>query len=195
MASTTTTTTPPLGSIQCSSSSHLCLHRSFIIIMMLVGCLSIPYLFFMHVGAQTNNGFIASFLQPHNNARAAVGVAPISWDQNLANYAASYAAQDAAQRRCQLVHSGGPYGENLFWGSGKTYTGIDAVMAWVAESRSYNYQSNKCIRNAMCGHYTQVVWSRSTAVGCAVQACPDGRSTFIICSYNPPGNYLNQRPY
>ena len=98
MASTTTSTTL---AVPCSyAPPHLCLHRSFIMIMMLVECLSIPYnaIVFMPAGAQTNNDFIASFLQPHNNARAAVGVAPISWDQNLANYAASYAAQDATQR-------------------------------------------------------------------------------------------------
>ena len=139
--------------------------------------------------------FKDSFLGPHNQARARLGIAPLRWDDTLASYAQSYARQDAAQRQCKLVHSGGPYGENLFWGSGRAYGGQDAVGAWVAESSNYNYASNTCAPNAMCGHYTQVVWRGSTAVGCAVQACPDGSSTFIICSYNPPGNYIGQKPY
>ena len=143
----------------------------------------------------TPSSFQNSFLLPHNQARASVGVGPLRWDEALAGYAQSYAQQDAGQRQCQLVHSGGPYGENLFWGSGRTYGGRDAVAAWVAESSSYDYGSNACAPNAECGHYTQVVWRGSTAVGCAVQPCPDGRSTFITCNYSPPGNYVGQRPY
>ncbi|RRT59558.1 hypothetical protein B296_00013022 [Ensete ventricosum] len=44
--------------------------------------------------------------------------------------------RDARVADCQLVHSGGPYGENLFWGTGRDFTLTDAV----------------------CRHYKQVVW-------------------------------------
>ena len=78
------------------------------------------------------------FVNPHNAARAAVGVGPVSWDDNVAAFARSYAAQ--RQGDCKLVHSGpnNQYGENLFWGSsGKGWTASDAVGTWVAE-RQYS---------------------------------------------------------
>ena len=33
--------------------------------------------------------------------------------------------------------------------------GIGGVGAWAAESRSYDYPSNRC--SGVCGHYTQIV--------------------------------------
>nr|ADD97801.1 pathogenesis-related protein 1 [Musa ABB Group] len=132
------------------------------------------------------------FVSPHNAARAAVGVGPVSWDSTVAAYAQNYANQRKAD--CQLVHSGGPYGENIFSGSGRDYTAADAVNAWVSEKQDYDYNSNKCAPNKVCGHYTQVVWRSSTAIGCGRVRCNNG-GIFITCNYKPPGNYAGQRPY
>ena len=55
------------------------------------------------------------FVNLHNSPRADVGVGNVTWNATVAAYAQSYANQRAGD--CRLVHSGGPYGENLFWGS------------------------------------------------------------------------------
>jgi pathogenesis-related protein 1 len=136
------------------------------------------------------------FVNPHNAARAAVGVGPVSWDENVAAFARSYAAR--RQGDCKLVHSGGGpnhYGENLFWGGGSDWTASDAVGLWVGEKPNYDYNSNSCAAGKVCGHYTQVVWRKSTAIGCARVVCNNGGGVFITCNYNPPGNYAGERPY
>nr|GEU59133.1 reverse transcriptase domain-containing protein [Tanacetum cinerariifolium] len=61
------------------------------------------------------------YLNCHNAARAQVGVANVTWNATVAAYAQNYANQRLAD--CNLVHSGGPYGENLAEGSG-TFTGV-----------------------------------------------------------------------
>ncbi|GJN24429.1 hypothetical protein PR202_gb12167 [Eleusine coracana subsp. coracana] len=43
------------------------------------------------------------YVDPHNAARADVGVGPVSWDDNVAAYAQSYAQQ--RQGDCALQHS------------------------------------------------------------------------------------------
>uniref|UniRef100_A0A0E0LGY8 SCP domain-containing protein n=1 Tax=Oryza punctata TaxID=4537 RepID=A0A0E0LGY8_ORYPU len=101
----------------------------------------------------------------------------------------------AEQRRgdCALQHSdsGGKYGENIFWGS----AGGD----WTAERRGvwYDHGSNSCSAPAdqSCGHYTQVVWRDSTAIGCARVVCDNNLGVFITCNYSPPGNVVGQSPY
>ncbi|ESQ51104.1 hypothetical protein EUTSA_v10022890mg [Eutrema salsugineum] len=119
------------------------------------------------------------YLTAHNQARTAVGVAPIQWDERVAAYARSYA--DQRRGDCRLIHSGGPYGENLAWGS-SDLSGVRAVNLWVNEKANYNYPSNTC--NGVCGHYTQVVWRNSARLGCAKVRCNNG-GTIIVCSYDP----------
>ncbi|CAH1441527.1 unnamed protein product [Lactuca virosa] len=52
------------------------------------------------------------FVDAHNQARAQVGVGPMTWDSNVAGFAENYANQRRGD--CQLVHSqNSPYGENL----------------------------------------------------------------------------------
>ncbi|GJN10357.1 hypothetical protein PR202_ga28445 [Eleusine coracana subsp. coracana] len=71
------------------------------------------------------------FVDPHNAARDDVGVDPLTWDDTVAAYAQSYA--EHRQGDCALVHSqGGPYGENIFWGSaGGDWSAVDAVKSWL----------------------------------------------------------------
>ncbi|XVE94078.1 hypothetical protein REPUB_Repub01dG0249700 [Reevesia pubescens] len=131
------------------------------------------------------------YLNAHNTARAAVGVGPMTWDNTVAAYAQNYANQRIGD--CNLVHSGGPYGENLAWSSGNL-SGTDAVGLWVDEKVNYDYNSNTCAPGKVCGHYTQVVWRNSVRLGCAKVRCSSG-GTFIGCNYDPPGNVIGQKPY
>jgi len=74
------------------------------------------------------------FVNLHNSPRADVGVGNVTWNATVAAYAQSYANQRAGD--CRLVHSGGPYGENLFWGSaGYAWAASDAVGSWEAEKQ------------------------------------------------------------
>uniref|UniRef100_A0A7C9DSE9 SCP domain-containing protein n=1 Tax=Opuntia streptacantha TaxID=393608 RepID=A0A7C9DSE9_OPUST len=125
------------------------------------------------------------YVKAHNEARQAVGVKDIEWDDKVANYAEDYANQRKAD--CALQHSSGPYGENLAEGSGN-FTGTDAVQLWVNEKADYDYGSNSCAPGKVCGHYTQVVWRNSTRLGCARVQCENNGWYFVICNYDPPGN-------
>ncbi|CAN6688023.1 unnamed protein product [Malus baccata var. baccata] len=132
------------------------------------------------------------FIDEHNKARAEVGVGPIKWNETVAAYAQKYA--DSKIETCEMVHSQGPYGENLAEGWGSEMTGGQAVKFWVTEKPDYDYDSNSCTAGKVCGHYTQVVWRNSTRVGCARAKCKNGM-IFVICSYDPPGNWIGERPY
>ena len=80
--------------------------------------------------------------------------------------------------------------------SGYTLSGATASPAQVvnyraAEVRGYDIRSNTC--KGVCGHYTQVIWGKTRAVGCAVAT--DRRREVWVCNYDPPGNVIGYRPY
>lgn len=95
---------------------------------------------------------------------------------------------------CKMVHSLGPYGENLFWGKYDNWTPTQAVESWVSEREFYDARNNSCTPGEMCGHYTQVIWRDSLKVGCTRAKCQNG-GVLIICEYDPPGNYVNESPF
>ncbi|CAM6003440.1 unnamed protein product [Sphagnum balticum] len=138
-----------------------------------------------------------AYLDPHNAARADVGVAPLLWNTTLENYALTYSWSQIYQC-ASLTHSGGSYGENLYdgYGDGSWTSPEAAVDSWVREKIYYDEPTNTCSapEGETCLHYTQVVWSSTTDLGCASVPCQDG-STFIMCSYYPPGNWDGERPY
>ncbi|XP_022149164.1 basic form of pathogenesis-related protein 1-like [Momordica charantia] len=131
------------------------------------------------------------YLAAHNRARAGVGVGPMVWSDTVAAYAQAYAQERS--KDCAMVHSTGPYGENIAAGYYPEFSGADAVKLWVDEKPKYDYASNSCIRGD-CGHYTQVVWRTSVRLGCSRVSCPK-LSQFVVCNYDPPGNYIGERPY
>ncbi|GLJ27028.1 hypothetical protein SUGI_0529850 [Cryptomeria japonica] len=149
-------------------------------------------LFFVQLCSSLAQDVQSDYLDPHNVARSQVGVGPLVWDDTVATYAQNYANQRIAD--CALMHSGGPYGENIFWGSGREFTPADAVNAWVDEKQYYDYDSNSCAQGQQCGHYTQVVWRNTQKLGCARVKCDSG-AIFITCNYDPPGNFNGERPY
>ncbi|XP_022158625.1 basic form of pathogenesis-related protein 1-like [Momordica charantia] len=130
------------------------------------------------------------FVNAHNAARARVGVGPVSWNYTLAAYAQTYANKKIGT--CELQHSYGPYGENLSEGYGEM-TAVEAVNFWVSEKKYYDHRSNRCVGDE-CRHYTQVVWRDTKHVGCARVKCHNNW-IFVICNYDPPGNYQGQFPY
>ncbi|KAL2502169.1 CAP superfamily protein [Forsythia ovata] len=126
-------------------------------------------------------------------SRSALRLAPLVWDARLSSYAEWYA--NLRRWDCALEHSNGPYGENIFWGSGNGWMPANAAMAWVSERRWYNYWSNSCAHGKECGHYTQIVWRDTRKIGCARVICNGGKGVFMICNYDPPGNYIGEKPY
>jgi pathogenesis-related protein 1 len=79
----------------------------------------------------------------------------------------------------------GYVGENIY-ASGGTATGQAAVTSWAQEKANYHYPDGY---SAQTGHYTQIVWRTTRAVGCALVNCPNiGYSSTVICDYGPGGN-------
>ncbi|KAF3487224.1 hypothetical protein F2Q69_00052066 [Brassica cretica] len=115
------------------------------------------------------------------------------WNETLATYAQSYAYERA--RDCVMKHSSGPYGENLAAGWG-TMNGPVATEYWMTEKDNYEYATNTCDGGeGVCGHYTQIVWRDSVRLGCGSVRCKNDEYIWVICSYDPPGIYIGQRPY
>lgn len=147
---------------------------------------------------------LAGITAAHNQARAAVGVASLSWDDDLEAVARAWAQQciNVEPPSTLIDHNPGRsndypgyVGENIAGGVAPP-TPEGAVQLWTAEQNNYDYESNTCAAGAVCGHYTQVVWAASTRLGCARSTCPDiTYGNGVICNYAPGGNWGGQRPY
>jgi pathogenesis-related protein 1 len=142
--------------------------------------------------------------EAHNRIRGEVtgaSLPDLAWSQELANVAESYAGKIAGS--CSLVHSQGPYGENLALFGGADTTASEVVNLWASEKSCYTFGTFKtgdsctsaCDRSGGCGHYTQVVWRDTAVVGCGVARCANGQSEIWVCNYDPPGNFIGETPY
>lgn len=141
-------------------------------------------------------------LAAHNQARSAVGVPPLAWDDTLAQDAEEWADYLADTGRFE--HSTSPRGrdragegENLFRGTAGAYSPDDMVGYWVAERRWFSDRVMPDIsttgRWQDTGHYSQIVWRTTTRVGCAVAT---GRGEdYLVCRYSPPGNVIGRRAF
>jgi pathogenesis-related protein 1 len=129
------------------------------------------------------------FVSLHNEARVPVGVGPVTWDNNMWQ-PTCIATRRSARAIARSYTQAGPTVRT----SSVAPPAADAMGSWVSENQYYVHASNSCAWGQMCAHNTQVVWHASTAIGCASVGCDNG-GTFIICSYNPPGNFFGQSPY
>ena len=91
------------------------------------------------------------------------------------------------------------YGENLFAFSKNAMPNYaDIIQKWYSEGRYYDYESNRCQKGKVCGHYTQIIWKSSQKIGCASAQYKRGRfknGYVTVCKYYPYGNIIGKRPY
>jgi pathogenesis-related protein 1 len=133
----------------------------------------------------------------HNYWRSKVKVKPLVWSEELAAFAQKW-ADELARKGCEMEHRpatgewGTRYGENIYWSSGMSNEATAVVDSWASEVKFFNPRNGKC-SGGVCGHYTQIVWSATTQVGCGMAKC--GNEEIWVCNYDPPGNYKNQKPY
>ncbi|ELU09214.1 hypothetical protein CAPTEDRAFT_189950, partial [Capitella teleta] len=92
-------------------------------------------------------------------------------------------------------------GQNIWVGTSSSEVIHNSIAAWFNEKDDYDFQSNTCAEGKMCGHYTQVVWSESHLVGCALKFCPTvdnlsfDNAYMFVCNYSPAGNLIGSWPY
>lgn len=128
----------------------------------------------------------------HNAARSQVGVSALVWSDTVAETARRWAGE-LASKGCGLQHNPSKtYGENLYWTTAAK-NGTEVTAAWTAEAANYDAQTHTCAEGQVCGHYTQVVWAKSTKLGCGMAQC--GSTQVWVCNYDPPGNMLGEHPF
>jgi hypothetical protein len=160
---------------------------------------------------QVNGADQNKILHEINGYRQQVGEKnDLVWDSQLAS--------DAQQWVDYLVQQGGDLshgdnssslsagakseGENLYkaswWGQGDA-SPADAPSSWYREKKLFDQAPNKSGFGPSnpdwfnWGHYTQMVWSDTTKVGCGTAAGPNYRITG--CRFSSPGNYDGKLPY
>ena len=141
------------------------------------------------------NKDVQGALDVHNAARAKVGVAPLTWDEALAEEAEAYAQELARRHRFEHARNSNGHGENLYWYSASTSTPMsDASKSWHDEINLYRYRKCCGPNFSETGHYTQMVWHSTTAVGIGVAVSSKGE-TYVVARYNPSGNWQGECPY
>jgi hypothetical protein len=165
--------------------------------------------------AVTTQALKDATLLAHNQYRCMHGVPNLVWDEKIAEQAQELVntgvfKHSTASSRMYVDESGKTTnvekykGENL-WMCTKEHTPEEAmkwaVNSWYGELEFTDQgfvgadgQGN----GGIVAHYTQVVWAKTTRIGCAVgkvgRDWDRGDGTFVVCQYGPGGNFDNGYP-
>ncbi|KAF6201771.1 hypothetical protein GE061_004166 [Apolygus lucorum] len=137
------------------------------------------------------NSFALECLVAHNEKRAKHKAPPLRLSKKLCKYSEEWAKHLAATGK--LMHRPeSAYGENLFllWSStgGSGIKGSEPVDNWYAEISDHIFDKEPSTLKT--GHFTQVVWLESEELGVGVARSPDMKHIYVVCNYNPPGNFI-----
>lgn len=138
---------------------------------------------------------LMQFVDLHNEERASLGLNDLQWSDELAGQAQQWA--NAMAFKDQASHSGSGYGENIWFGDNNSATIEEMFELWLSE-KQYFIESQPVPDNCSqswdkCGHYSQIVWSRTSQIGCAAAASQS--NDYVVCRYDPPGNIQGQKAY
>jgi hypothetical protein len=137
-------------------------------------------------------------LTAHNAERARVGSPALIWDDGLEREARVWAQHLLDTARFEHDPARHGHGENLWTGWGeRRWTPEEMVGEWIVEKVQYRDGVFPAVSRTgdwtAVGHYTQLVWSGTTHVGCAIAS--RGDRSVLACRYNPPGNIDGMRAY
>ncbi len=151
------------------------------------------------IGSRLESDEVEQILRLHNQARAEVGLEPLTWSSHLGAYAQEWSDHLKATG-CRMQHRPGAgefsrkeYGENLYKGTARVHGVEDAVKAWLSEKKLYEGDPIDPTNYTKVGHYTQIVWQGTERLGCAKTACEG--LIIVVCNYAPLGNVIGEKPY
>jgi Cysteine-rich secretory protein family len=143
--------------------------------------------------------FKTDMLDEHNGARRKYGVPALNWSDDLAADAQAYAQTLAKTRRFEHADrpSGKPVqGENLWMGTRTAYAFRDMAESWLEEVEDFQSGAFPNVSRTGSwhdvGHFTQMIWGETRAVGCAIAANADNE--ILVCRYFPAGNVWDENP-
>ena len=135
-----------------------------------------------------------------NKARTEVGVAPLSWSPELAEYSQKWANNLVKNGECSLTKrpdSGewkGSYGESTAKVWSQKDPILDASTKWYSEIKYFDNVVLEKTNWYAAPRYAQMVWKNSKSVGIGVAKCTNGYY-IVVANYDPPGNILGQKTY
>lgn len=128
----------------------------------------------------------------HNKYRQIHQAPNIKWSASLASDAQKWADYLAANNQFKHDPNRQGQGENLYASSGDSQQSCrHATTLFYNEVKDYDFDNPGFTKGT--GHFTQVVWVKSTELGVA-KAEKNSGGTILVFRYSPPGNYRGQFP-
>ena len=145
--------------------------------------------------AAPRDPFAARVLTSHNAERTRLGIAPLSWNPELARQAREWAQKLAARGAFEHSQDRRGAGENLWMGSSGAFPPETMIAAFVNERKHFRPgrfpDVSRTGRWSDVGHYTQLIWPATRELGCAMA---EGRGReVLVCRYFPAGNIYGQQ--
>ncbi|XP_044009949.1 venom allergen 5-like [Aphidius gifuensis] len=157
-------------------------------------------------------------IQVHNDFRAKVAsgkesrgngagkqpagdIPPLTWDDSIAEVAQRWASQcNFDHDKCRNTETE-QAGQNIASKSdsnGYDSSMTDLITMWYDEVKKFNPQDVYSYKfDVNTGHYSQLVWGKTTHIGCGVAKYIKGGwySTYLVCNYGPSGNWIGEPVY
>lgn len=140
------------------------------------------------------------------NHPKALDMVDLAWNDEAELIARRWALQcNFAHDKCRVLSDKTYAGQNLAISGTNSFQGneLSQVQMWFDEHKLYTPKAGNLYPQDdghKVGHYTQLVWAKTTHVGCErvffkYAKFPNSGSEYLVCVYSPGGNVLGERVY